>query len=179
MPPGIFSGLGVLTQSGGSDIVCHPGGCWAWNIDMFWGQKIIHEDLSQFIKILNYNKSSCIIFVPNCCKYFLIHIIHKIFETFWSRDVISIQGIITFWAKIRKEKVWTISSIHVLNCSKCFPICILGQNVQKNQIRKTISSLHEQFSVSKWQDIHKDFWTISSGTMFQYFHIVYIKIITQ
>ena len=39
---------------------------------------------------MNYNKSksSCIIFLLNCLKYFQKYIIHKRIETFWSRHVI-------------------------------------------------------------------------------------------
>ena len=50
-----------------------------------------------------------------------------------------------------------VLSLCVLNCFKYFLIYILRQNVAKNQIRKTISS----------------------GKMFQYSQIVYIKSITQ
>ena len=47
-----------------------------------------------------------------------------------------------------------ISSFYVSNCFKCFLLHILGQNVTKIRQEKI--------------------WTISSGKMFQYFHIVYI-----
>ena len=60
---------------------------------------------------------------------------------------------------------YVISSLYVLNCFEYFLINILGQMSQKDQARNvfwTISILHAWFSVSKWLDIHKDFWTISS-----------------
>ena len=39
--------------------------------------KIRQEKLLGFIKILNDNISSCIIFVENCFKYFQLYITHK------------------------------------------------------------------------------------------------------
>ena len=41
------------------------GTFWIGGIDTIWNQKIRQENLSQLIKILNYTKSLCIIFVPN------------------------------------------------------------------------------------------------------------------
>ena len=50
---------------------------------------------------------------------------------FFPWDILGVGIIKTFW---------TISILTVLNCFKYFLIYILGQNVSKDQIRKTISS---------------------------------------
>ena len=62
-----------------------------------------------------------------------------------------------------------ISRFYVLNCFKYF-----GAKCFKNQTRKLYQVV---FSMLKWLDTHKYFWTISilCSKMFQYFHIIYIK----
>ena len=63
--------------------------------------------------------------VANCSSIFPKYILFtKRIETFWSRDI----------------RIFELYK--VLNCFKYFVIYILEQNVSKNQIRKTISSLH-------------------------------------
>ena len=64
-------------QLGGISTFCPLGYFWALGYYHILAQKIRQEKLLKFIKILNYNKSSCIIFVLNCFKYFQIYIIHK------------------------------------------------------------------------------------------------------
>ena len=70
-----------------------------------------------------------------------------------------------------------MSSLLVLNCFKCFLVYILGhlsQNSKKSFL--TISSSHIYFSVSKWQDIHKDVSTISILYVLNYFKYFLIHI---
>ena len=54
----------------------------------------------------------------------------KLFETFWSRDVIIMWDISTFWVQISKD-FWTISSLYVLNCFKFFLRYYFGTNYLK------------------------------------------------
>ena len=74
--------------------------------------KIREEQLLKFIKILNYNKCSCITFVLNCFKCFQIYIILRRTETFWSRDVTIISVLAYFEFKIHKDfKYYIVSDI--------------------------------------------------------------------
>ena len=90
-------------------------------IDTFCDQKIRHEKLRQFIKILNSNKSPCIRF---CTKLFKLK--------YFGLEMSLLYGVLAhFEFKIHKD-FKTISSIWVKNCFRYFQIHILRQMFQKN-----------------------------------------------
>ena len=98
----------------------------------------------------------------------LVHFVLKIHKDFWTYQVFICWIVEIFWDKTsrnqtRKFTKRTISSLYVLNCFKYFQVYILGQISQKIRQENYIKSLC----------------TIFCAEMFQYFHIVHIKSITQ
>ena len=77
-----------------------------------------------------------------------------------------------------------LKSFKYILCEKCL------KKEKKKKIRQEKKELCQNdlifiknfdlYQVSKWLKIHKDFWIISSGKMFQYSQIVYkVLLITQ
>ena len=109
----------ISIQYGGGGVLAYfaPWGIFGLGvISTFWLKKS-DEKLSKFIRILNYNKYLCIIFVLNIFKYVLFM---KRIETFWSRDVTDIWVLSHFEFKTHED-------LNVLNCLKYFQIHILGK----------------------------------------------------
>ena len=141
---------------------------------------------------MNYIKYSCMFLCHNFWIFPNYILLERKINTFWSGRISIIGNTKSLRAniyilliytlrqnvfKMRQEKLWAISSLYVLNCSKYF-----GRKYLKNITQEKLHQVFmHNFSVSKWLDIYKDFYTKSRlcSKIFQYFHFVNIKSINQ
>ena len=91
---------GSSIQLGDISTFCPYGYFCAWGISSFW-LKNRQEKLLKFIKIMNHNKSSCIILVLNCFSSYILFL--KRTETFRSRDVTDIWVLVHFEFQTHKD----------------------------------------------------------------------------
>ena len=91
---------GSSIQLGDISTFCPYGYFCAWGISSFW-LKNRQEKLLKFIKIMNHNKSSCIILVLNCFSSYILFL--KRTETFRSRDVTDIRVLVNFEYQTHKD----------------------------------------------------------------------------
>ena len=117
--------------------------------------KIRQEKLLKFMKILNYTKSSCIIFCAIMSWYSQHMLFTKIIQKFWSRDIDVIRDISTFW---------TVTRLYLLNSFKYFLIYFRTKYVKVRQEKferiKSLRFWDKSRKLLKWLDIYKGFWTI-------------------
>ena len=120
------------------------------NIETFWAQKAIPEKLTKFTKILNYVKSSGIMFCAEmlgCSGY--IYLARRI-NTFWLKgfDKFWSGGIETIWAQTITKKIgkiqkdfWIIPSLYVSQNISISPNHILTM-CTKNIFTTSSNSCH-------------------------------------
>ena len=122
-------------------------------------------------------------------------------EKVWSGDVTDIRVLPHFEFKIYKD-IWTyqvfmcwialnileqnVSKLDKKNfelikslCAKLFIFKCIFREICPKKITQEKNCQNVKMTMLKWLDIHKDFWTISSGKIFQYSQTVYIRSITQ